>query len=130
MQYCKTPRLFGDLKAFVWRVEYRQRGFPHAHILFWTDGDISDIQEIDKLVNLRSPESSSVSNEQEMTKDCKMLIREFQIHYHTRHCGNSAGQRKFGYPQAVSQVTRCTIPQTCLRDRWGTRISYHIIFNS
>jgi hypothetical protein len=60
MKYCQTTRSFGDLKAFMWRVEYWQRALPHAHIPFWTDADISDIQEMYKLVNARYPESSSI----------------------------------------------------------------------
>jgi hypothetical protein len=106
MQYCKTMRFFGDLKAFVWRIEYQQRGFPHAHILFWTDAYTSDIQEMHRVINAPYPESSSIYNDQQMIRDCTTLIRGFQIHHHTRRCRNATGQCKFGDPQAGSEVTR------------------------
>jgi hypothetical protein len=106
MKYCKTMRLFDDLNAFVWRIEYQQRGFADAHILFWTDAGPSDVQEMDSLINMRYPESSSIYNDQEMVKDCTTLIGEFQIHHHTRRCRNQAGQCKVRDRQPGSEVTR------------------------
>jgi hypothetical protein len=47
MRDCKGTSLLGTLKAFVWRLEYQQRGRRHAHIFFWIDADASDIQEMD-----------------------------------------------------------------------------------
>jgi hypothetical protein len=33
MQFCKKSRVLGNVRAFVWRIEYQQRDLPHAHIL-------------------------------------------------------------------------------------------------
>jgi hypothetical protein len=29
----RSSRLLGEVKGFVWRIEYQSRGLPHAHIL-------------------------------------------------------------------------------------------------
>jgi hypothetical protein len=35
-----------------------KRGLPHAHILFWTDFDIQDIDTVDAMINPRYPKNS------------------------------------------------------------------------
>jgi hypothetical protein len=100
MKYCKSTRILGRGKAFVWRVEYEQRYLPHAHILFGTDSDTNAIHEMDRLINARNPDASSFYHEQEMINDFRALIYQFQIHHHSRRCRKSNGVCKYGYPKA------------------------------
>jgi hypothetical protein len=88
------------------RIEYQQRNLPHAHILFWTDSDTIDIHEMDKLINARDAQRSSVHNGQEMISDFRALIDQFEIHYHTRRCRKPSGKCKYGYPQPVNAESR------------------------
>jgi hypothetical protein len=106
MKYYKSTSILGRVKAFMWRVEYQQKGLPHAHILSWTDSDTTDIHEMDKLINARYPQRSSVHNEQEMISDFRALIDQFQIHHHSRRCRKPSGKCKYGYPQPVNAESR------------------------
>jgi hypothetical protein len=36
---CREQALLGNVNPLVWRIEYQQRGLPHAYILFWMDFD-------------------------------------------------------------------------------------------
>jgi hypothetical protein len=89
----------------MWRIEYQQRGLPHVHMLFWTDCDTSDVQQIDRIVNARYQESSVLENERQMVSDYKIIIKHFQVHHHTRWCQIRGGKCKFGYPKPVNHTT-------------------------
>jgi hypothetical protein len=39
MKYCRWCHPLENVTAFMWRIDYQQRGLPHVHILFWTDCD-------------------------------------------------------------------------------------------
>jgi hypothetical protein len=34
MKFIQHHQILGNISAFVWRIEYQQRGLSHAHILF------------------------------------------------------------------------------------------------
>jgi hypothetical protein len=84
LEYCRRSHLLGNVTAFVWRIEYQQRVLPHAHILFWTDCDTSDIQAIERIVNARYPKSSPLENERQMVSHYRILIKQFRFDHHTR----------------------------------------------
>jgi hypothetical protein len=69
MKDCRQSDLLDNVTAFVWRIEYHQRGLPHDHILFWIDCDKSDVQAIERIVNARYPESSRLEKECQMVSD-------------------------------------------------------------
>jgi hypothetical protein len=89
----------------MWRIEYQQRGLRHVHILFWTDCDTSDVQQIDRIVNAGYPESSVLENERQMVSDYRTLIKQFQVHDPTRQCQIRGGECKFGYPKLFNHTT-------------------------
>jgi hypothetical protein len=60
MKDCKSTSIRGRVRAFAWPAEYQQRGFLHVHILFWTGSDTTDLHEMDKSINTRYPQCSSV----------------------------------------------------------------------
>jgi hypothetical protein len=39
MNFIQKHKILGKVSAFVWRIEYQQRGLPYTHITFWTDFD-------------------------------------------------------------------------------------------
>jgi hypothetical protein len=69
LDFWKRSQVRVTVRGFVWRVEYQQRGLPHGHILFWMDSDISNPEEIDRIINARYPENSPLINEQKMIND-------------------------------------------------------------
>jgi hypothetical protein len=92
---------------------------PHVHILFWTDCDTYDIQEIDKIINSRYPRRSRVETEENMIKDYRTLIDRDQIHNHTARCRMQGGQCRYGYPQRVTEETRIEDHQFFFAHREG-----------
>ena len=44
-------KYFKNKFLLFWRIEYQQRGLPHAHIFIWFDYDIFDVERFDTLIN-------------------------------------------------------------------------------
>jgi hypothetical protein len=106
MHFCKKKRIFGTVRGFVWRIEYQQRGLPHAHILFWTDCDTTDAQQIDRIITARYPLPSTIQTEQAKINDLITLIDAYQVHEHTDRCQmHTHGKCKYGFPQPEMQKT-------------------------
>jgi hypothetical protein len=57
MKFIRKNDILGNLSAFVWRIEYQKRGFPHAHILFCSDFDTQDVHAVERVINVRYPEN-------------------------------------------------------------------------
>jgi hypothetical protein len=55
MNFIQKHQILGKVSVFVWRIEYQKRGFPHAHILFWSDFDTQDTDAVDVVINARYP---------------------------------------------------------------------------
>ena len=106
LNFINTRKLFGEVKAYVWRIEYQKRGLPHAHILFWTDFDTSNLQDVDKVVNVRYPLISPFLNDTLMINDITELINMYQIHSHSSRCTSKDGKCQFNYPQPISEKTK------------------------
>jgi hypothetical protein len=69
MKYCRRFHLLRNVTALMCRIEYQQKGLPHVHILFWTEYDTSDVQQIDRIVKVRYPKSSLLENERQIVSD-------------------------------------------------------------
>ncbi|CAH9052970.1 unnamed protein product [Cuscuta epithymum] len=57
----KQNKLFGDVKAVVYTVEFQKRGLPHAHIVLWlsqTKG-IMCASDVDKIISAEIPDECS-----------------------------------------------------------------------
>ena len=106
INFINTRKIFGEVKAYVWRIEYQKRGLPHAHILFWTDFDTSNLQDVDKIENVRYPLVSPFLNDTLMINDLTELINMYQIHSHSSRCKTKEGKCQFNYPQPISEKTK------------------------
>jgi hypothetical protein len=56
-------------------------------------------------VDARYPESLLLENERQIGSDYRVLIRQFQVHHHTRRCQIHGDECKFGYPTPVNHPT-------------------------
>jgi hypothetical protein len=59
MNFIQKHQILGKVSAFAWRTEHQKRGLPYVHILFWTDFDTQDIDDVDALINARYPKNSA-----------------------------------------------------------------------
>ena len=48
--------IFGELKAYVYRIEWQARGLPHAHMLLILDHKIMTPAQIDAIVSAEMPD--------------------------------------------------------------------------
>jgi hypothetical protein len=48
--------LFGEVKAYVWRMEWQARGLPHCHMLFILKDKILSVRHIDAIVSAELPD--------------------------------------------------------------------------
>jgi hypothetical protein len=105
MQFIKRKKILGNIKAFLWRIEYQKRGLPHAHMLFWSDFDTQDVQAVESVINVRYPKKSPFFDDQTMISDFRELIDRFQIHNHTKRCETRNGDCRYGFPKKPNQQT-------------------------
>jgi hypothetical protein len=75
MKFISRQKMLGTVPAFVWRIEYQQRGLPHAHILLWTDYDSDNLTAIEKVVNVRLPRESPFPDNRDLTSDFRTMIQ-------------------------------------------------------
>lgn len=47
-------KIFGEVAAYVYSVEWQKRGLPHAHILLWLKSKLHG-EDIDKLISAEIP---------------------------------------------------------------------------
>jgi hypothetical protein len=80
--------------------------FAQADTLFWIDRNMSNIEEIDSIVNVRDPKSSSIQNHWQMMRDWRMFVDKFEVHHHTWHCRARNDPCREKYPQTTAFETR------------------------
>jgi hypothetical protein len=105
MKFIQHHQILGNISAFVWRIEYQQRGLPYAHILFWSDFDTQDVPAVEAVINVRYPRDSPFLEQEQMVRDFRKLIDSYQIHHHSKRCRLPDGKCQFGYPQQRLDVT-------------------------
>ncbi|CAH9146259.1 unnamed protein product [Cuscuta epithymum] len=57
----KHNKIFGDVKAVIYTIEFQKRGLPHAHIVLWVTqkGKRISPSEIDKIISAEIPDERS-----------------------------------------------------------------------
>ena len=106
LSYLKISKIFGDVKGFVWRDEYQQRGLPHSHILLWTNFDTENIDQIDSVISCKIPNDPIYDNRQK-NKDLSIIIKKYETHCHTKRCcPDSNSNCCFNYPKDVKEKTK------------------------
>ena len=66
-------QIFGQVAAFVWRIEWQARGLPHAHLLVILVNAIQSIRQIDAIVSAEIPDPA-------LLPELYCIVKEFQIH--------------------------------------------------
>ncbi|WAR11596.1 PIF1-like protein, partial [Mya arenaria] len=101
----------GHVRHFFYRIEFQQRGSPHAHGVLWID-DAPDVEHskpedvsefIDKYVQCSLP----AGNED---PELFALVNQVQRHSHTASCRKSGKQCRFGFPRPLSSKTILSKP--------------------
>ena len=145
----KPPFLVLD---YIVRVEWQKRGYPHAHILLWTDlPDVAgrwrtdgadwvdwsddDVRErfvpacaedlSDKLIRTKS--SHRWKNDlraQEDRRSVNSKLATFMEHRCGPYCGKYAtGSCRFGFPRGAEEQTRRRSPQEQFGSRWKSSLA-------
>ena len=131
-----TPFLATD---YIIRIEWQKRGFPHAHILLWSDlptsrgegeAEIADVdlsdddalasfqprtaeQICDKYICTTSPQGWEQKGLPVMQKLAGLLV-----HRHSPYCGMyTRGACRFGFPHQAEDCTR----RKTAREQWQSR---------
>ena len=94
----------GNVTHYFYRIEFQQRGSPHAHAILWIEGapqPDADSQVIcdfvDKYVQASIPESDQTLNR---------LVTELQRHSHSASCGEKKGSPcRFNFPRSPTDRT-------------------------
>ena len=66
-------KIFGNVKAHVYTIEFQKRGLPHAHMLFILEHKVDTVEMIDKIVSAEIPKT----NEDERLHN---LVMKHMIH--------------------------------------------------
>jgi hypothetical protein len=66
-------KLFGKVRAYVWRIEWQARGLPHVHLLIILDTSITTPSQVDQFVSAEIPDPT-------LHPVLHQLCTEFQIH--------------------------------------------------
>jgi len=86
------------VKDYWYRIEYQNRGSPHAHILIWTDPKIS-LEEVDHFVFATIPHEKDP-----LSLKIAELVRKYQLHNCTQKCLKD-GKCKYGFPFSTRSST-------------------------
>ncbi|KAI9121211.1 hypothetical protein K1719_008244 [Acacia pycnantha] len=75
MNVIKQKKLFGNVRAEVYTIEFQKRGLPHAHILIWlAERDkIKEPEDVDKIISAEIPNPDSDPQMYE-------LVQKFMMH--------------------------------------------------
>ena len=95
--------LVGKVKEYAIKIEFQERGSPHAHCLLWVDGapkiDVDSDEEvclfIDKYISGMIPSDTPES------KHMRKMVKEYETHSHSSYCCHNHSCR-FGFPKAPS----------------------------
>ena len=110
------------VQDYVIRIEWQKRGYPHAHILVWTDdkpsqADAPDTNTAETLIDKYICTTSPNRWKQEELPVIEKLA-EMVVHKHSAYCGRyTLGACRFGFPHREEPETR----RRTAREQWGTR---------
>ena len=98
----------GDIHDHVIKIEFQERGTPHAHCLLWARNapriDVDSDEEVCKYIDEHI--SGVVPNDDEELKE---LILRLETHSHSAYCRRNSSCR-FGFPKAPSPETLIARP--------------------
>ncbi|XP_070548865.1 uncharacterized protein [Ptychodera flava] len=105
----------GKIEDYFYRVEFQQRGSPHAHCLFWVknapkvdkDDDVDVTSFVDKNVTCEMPSS-------EYDEELHEIVNSVQKHStrHSKSCRKHGTDYRFNFPRPPSEKTFIARPDT------------------
>ncbi|KAJ8043462.1 hypothetical protein HOLleu_10555 [Holothuria leucospilota] len=98
----------GIIKDYFLRIEFQQRGSPHAHITFWIENaptyDKNSPTEIEAFVDKYISCATDIDNE-------SMPMLQLQTHKHSKTCRKkSKALCRFGFPKPPMKYTKLLHP--------------------
>lgn len=105
IDYIKKRKIFGNIEGLLWRVEYQQRGYPHCHLLIWSDFDTDDVTKIDKLITCKLPMHDPYEENNNKWGMLRNLSQKYMTHKCTSRCKDKDGNCIYGYPKEKCDKT-------------------------
>lgn len=105
IEYLKNSKILGEINAYISRVEYQQRGLPHAHILLWTSFDIDDIEKIDSVIAASLMDEDSRIDNIIKQKQLNHLISRYETHICGPRCLKNSNVCCYGFPKSPVDKT-------------------------
>lgn len=106
LKIIKTKKIFGDVKTYIYTIEFQKRGLPHVHLLVGLEDHCKfrDVQDIDRVVSAEIPDPNHDST-------LYNLVKKHNIH---GPCGSlnlnnvcmENGKCKKEFPKQFSSVTK------------------------
>ena len=102
IKFIKKSNILGKILGYVYRIEYQNRGYLHAHLLFWSKFDTEDLGKIQQVINSHFPPREGLPSELSKYEKIRVLIERYQLHHHSKRCRNKQNECSFGYPKPLS----------------------------
>ncbi|KAL4101110.1 hypothetical protein QTP88_021130 [Uroleucon formosanum] len=106
LKIIKTKKIFGDVKTYIYTIEFQKRGLPHVHLLVGLEDHckVRNVQDIDRVVSAEIPDPNHDST-------LYNLVKKHNIH---GPCGSlnlnnvcmENGKCKKEFPKQFSSVTK------------------------
>ena len=96
----------GRVIEYAIKIEFQERGSPHAHCLLWVEGapkiDVDDDDVICKFIDTYV--SGMLPCDSPGTRQMRKLVTKFETHSHSSYCRRNHSCR-FGFPKAPATRT-------------------------
>ena len=94
----------GKVKEYVIKIEFQERGSPHAHCLLWVDGapriDVDPDEHVCRFID--EYVTGVIPHGSDDTKYLAKLVKKYETHSHSSYCRRNHSCR-FGFPKAPSE---------------------------
>ena len=79
----RMKKIFGDVAAIVYRIEWQARGLPHMHMLVILATHVNSVEDVDSIVcaEIPDPDANPMLHE---------LVKQFHIHKPCDTCGDAS----------------------------------------
>ena len=100
----------GHIEYYMYRIEFQQRGSPHAHCVLWVKGAPAHDDNEDILRNFIDRYVTCILPTPEEDEQMNKLVSELQRHTHSASCRKSGKKCRFNYPRPVAPLTVVASP--------------------
>jgi hypothetical protein len=118
IKFIKTSKIFGSVSGEVTRIEFQKRGMPHAHLLIWTDADLTDPTSVHQFLSAEYPtlelaqsdfnfffqrDYDETNNEHVTFIEWYLpliqnRVKSLMTHKHSNRCGGTDAKCQWKYP--------------------------------